>query len=490
MKVLLVYPEFPDTFWGFKRALWFIGKRAFQPPLGLLTVAAMLPAGWNLELVDLNIEKLDPRRLEEADLVMVSAMSIQSRSALEIAGKCRDAGVTTVGGGPLFSGGTGFHVHFDHVVVGEAENALPDFLRDFRQGKAKHIYEADEYADLSLSPAPRWDLLKIGKYASLGVQMSRGCPYDCDFCCVSALYGKKVRTKPAKSVVAELEAIYATGWRGPVFFVDDNFVGPRRNVKSAILPEIINWSIKYKRPFTFMTQVSIDVSDDDALLDAMAEAGFDTVFIGIETTNEESLLECGKRQNLKRDLLDSVKRIQKAGMQVLGGFIIGFDSDTQSVFKYMPDFIKNSRIVSAMIGLLNAPGGTKLYERMKREGRLIGDVSGSNTDFSMNFTPAMDLNTLIEGYRNVISNVYSPRAYYERVREFLSEYRPRTGRIRMSFSNLAAFFRATLKIGILGKERRHFWSLLIWTLSKRPSMLPYAVTFAVYGFHYRCHFGL
>ena len=327
MRILLVYPEFPDTFWSFKHALKFIRKKAGAPPLGLLTVAAMLPAEWEKRLVDLNVTSLTQADLAWADYVFVSAMIVQRDSARALIARCKEAGVKVVAGGPLF---TMEHEQFpdvDHFVLNEAELTLPPFLADLANGCAQRIYTTTEFPDIHQTPAPLWRLANLKHYDTVSIQFSRGCPFSCDFCNVTALLGHRPRTKTAAQIIAELDSLYALGWRKSIFFVDDNFIGNKKQLKSEVLPALIEWR-KGKIGMPFSTEVSINLADDPELLELMTQAGFDTVFVGIETPNEDSLAECSKTQNKGRDLVESVKRLQRAGLQVQGGFIVGFDNDT------------------------------------------------------------------------------------------------------------------------------------------------------------------
>ncbi|MCD6404724.1 MAG: B12-binding domain-containing radical SAM protein [Planctomycetes bacterium] len=494
MNLLLVYPEYPDTFWGFKHALKFISKKATQPPLGLLTVAAMLPEGWNKKLVDMNVQRLKKKDLNWADLVLISAMSIQKESAREVVARCLEAGVRTVAGGPLFTAIPEEFADVDHLVLNEAEVTLPQFLADFEKGQAARLYTSDKFISIENTPAPKWDLLNMRKYASMNIQYSRGCPYDCEFCDISVLFGKKVRTKSSKQIVAELENLYTHGWRGDVFFVDDNFIGHRKKLKQKTLPAMIEWMEKRGHPFALGTEASIDLSDDAELMQMMVDAGFDSVFVGIETTDDDALSECGKIQNRNRDMLACVKRIQQTGLQVTAGFILGFDSDRSSVFDRLTTFIQKSGIVSAMVGLLNAPRNTRLYQRLKEENRLLGYHNGNNTDLSMNFVPKMSYETLISGYKNVLAGIYSPQPFYNRVKAFLREFKPvrhkrkRERRFRRAIGRLIALVKVSIGIGIIGKERRQYWNLLFWTLFKRPALLSLALGFAAYGHHFRKYF--
>ncbi len=484
MNVLLLYPRFPDTFWSFRHALRFIRKESFGPPLGLLTVAAMLPPEWPKRLVDLNVTHLRPSDIEWADMVMISGMGIQRESARQIIARCKAAGRTVVAGGPLFTEEADQFDEVDHFVLNEAEVTLPRFLADLERGTPQRVYCADTFADMRRSPVPLWELADLRRYASACVQYSRGCPFDCEFCNITALLGRVPRTKSAEQIIAELDTLYRLGWRESIFFVDDNLIGDRRAAKNELLPALIRWR-KDKVGCPFSTQVSINLADDEELLQMMVEAGFTAVFVGIETPCEESLTECHKTQNRGRDLLESVRRIQRAGMHVEGGFIVGFDSDTPSVFHRQIEFIQKSGIAAAMVGLLQAPHGTRLYERLKREGRLVGIPSGNNVIDFTNIIPKMGLEVLRDGYRALLQHIYSPAAYYERVRTFLKEYRPPRIRVHLDKETILAFFRSIYHLGIRGVERVHYWRLLFWTLFHRPRSFPMAVTLAIYGFHFR-----
>lgn len=484
MKILLVYPGFPDTFWSFKHALKFIHKKAGSPPLGLLTVAAMLPIDWEKRLVDLNVTSLTENDLKWADYVFLSAMAVQRESVESVIKRCKKAGVKVVAGGPLF---TMEHEQFpdvDYFVLNEAELTLPPFLRDLESGRLKRVYASAEFPSLHKTPTPLWKLADLRKYETISVQFSRGCPFNCDFCNVTALLGHRPRTKTTGQIIAELDAIYAAGWRRSIFFVDDNFIGNRKQIKAELLPALINWR-QGKTGMRFSTETSIDLVDDPELLRLMVLAGFDTVFVGIETPNEESLAECSKSQNKGRDLLESVKQLQRAGLQVQGGFIVGFDNDSPSIFQQQIDFIQKSGIVTAMVGLLQAPLGTRLYERMKKEGRLVNEFSGDNVDGSTNIIPRMGLKTLQEGYRKVLKKIYEPKSYYQRVLTFLREYQPSKIRGRFEPQYILAFLRSIYHLGIRGAERVEYWRLFFWALLKRPRLFPQAITFAIIGFHFR-----
>ena len=487
MKILLVYPRYPDTFWSFRHALKFLSKKASFPPLGLLTVAAMLPGEWEKKLVDMNVSVLSDEDIKWADYVFISSMVVQKSSTKEVITRCNKLNTRVVAGGPLFTTGYEEFEEVDHFVLGEAEVTLPQFLADLADGCPRHIYSSDERPDISKTPIPLWSLINMKNYSAMSLQYSRGCPFDCDFCDIIVLNGHRPRTKDKQQTVDELEALYRHGWRGSLFIVDDNFIGNRKKLKAETLPAMIEWSKKKKYPFIFFTEASINLADDEGLMELMAEAGFNRVFIGIETPNEEGLVECNKLQNRNRDLAAAVKKIQNHGFEVQGGFILGFDSDPVSIFRKQINFIQQTGIVTAMVGLLNAPNGTKLYKRLKKENRLLKDMSGDNTDFSINFIPRMKYETLVTGYKNVLDTIYSPRHYYERVVTFLKEYKPRktAGISQLRFSHITSFIKALWFLGVWNKGRRYFWRLLILTLLKRPRHFALSIGLSVSGFHFR-----
>lgn len=489
MNILLVYPEFPDTFWSFKHALKFIGRRASSPPLGLITIAALLPEDWNKRLIDLNV--LTPQQVDSkldegvawADLVMIGSMAVQRKSAEKVIERAHAAGKKIVAGGPLFTAEPDEFPLVDFLVLNEAEITLAQFLNDLRHGRPQRVYTTDEHPDLCSTPVPLWNLVDLKQYDSMSIQFSRGCPFNCDFCNVTALLGHRPRTKTAEQIITELDALYNMGWRRNIFFVDDNFIGNKKILKQSILPALIEWR-KGKTGCRFITEASINLSDDPELMDLMVRAGFVSVFVGIETPSEESLEECRKVQNKNRNLVESVKNMQRHGLQVMGGFIVGFDSDTPSIFQRQIDFIQNSGIVTAMVGLLQAPIGTDLYRRLLNEGRVLDKMSGDNADGLTNIIPKMDLSLLQKGYQQILQEIYSPGLFYQRVRNFLQDYNPLEAPVRLEIQEILAFFRSIYWLGIRGSERAEYWRLFFWALLKQPRKFALAITLSIYRFHF------
>jgi radical SAM superfamily enzyme YgiQ (UPF0313 family) len=486
VKILLVYPETPASFWSFKDALKFVAKKVAEPPLGLITVAALLPQDWEKKIIDMNISPLEAKDILWADYVFLSGMSIQIKSFREVIRRCNTLGVKIVVGGPLATTQYKEFLGVDHFVLNEAENTLPPFIEDLKNGNPKPVYSSDEYPDITKSPAPMWELLEMKKYASLSMQYSRGCPYDCDFCSITMLNGRIPRTKTTTQFLGELNTMYNLGYRGPISVVDDNFIGNKRKLKEEMLPLLIEWSKEKKYPFSFITEVSINLADDDLLMDLMSEAGFNSIFVGIETPSTESLQECGKSQNLKRNLVSSVKKLQQRGFVISAGFIVGFDSDTGSVFDDQINFIQKSGIVSAMVGLLNAPSGTKLYKKMQSENRLLDIWSGNNMDGAMNFVPKMNYAELMGGYSKIIQTIYAQKEYYIRVKSFLDNYKqPFWNKNKIKLKEVRAFMMLLWLLGTLEKGKKYFWKLFAFSLLKHPNKFPLAMTMAVYGYHFR-----
>ncbi len=487
MNILLVYPRVEETFWSFKHALRVVRRKSAFPPLGALTVAAMLPVSWHKRLVDMNVEELTDADLLWADYVFVSAMIAQRISTHKVVARCRRLGVKTVGGGPLFGSYRDEFTEVDHLILGEGEVTVPYFVADLQRGKPQKCYQSDDRPPLHKTPVPLWDLINLNDYASMSIQYSRGCPFNCEFCDIIVMNGRVPRTKSDEQVLAELDVLYTRGWRGSVFIVDDNFIGNKRRVKS-LLRKLIGWQKGRRTPFNFFTEASVDLAEDEELMGLMVMAGFNKVFLGLETPSEESLRECGKSQNLRRGLSESVNIIQSRGLAVMGGFIIGFDHDPPDIFQRQVNFIQKNGIVPAMIGLLTAIPGTRLHQRLEEEGRLLFRTSGDNTDLtgSLNFVPMMDRQTIIEGYRWVMNTIYSPEMYYKRLLEFMRQYRPRT-KMSLVENDLFTFLRSLWYLGLAEPKssRGYYWRLLKESLSKYRQSFSDVVTLAIYGYHFR-----
>jgi radical SAM superfamily enzyme YgiQ (UPF0313 family) len=494
MNALLIYPEFPDTYWSFKHALKFLGKRAAQPPLGLMTVAALLPGAWKKRLVDTNVERLRDRDLAWADIVLVSAMHIQRESLAAIIERCRARGLRTVVGGPIASSLSAAELKADYVVIGESEALIANLARDLEQGTAKPVYQAADRPEMATSPLPDLSLIKMRRYSTMAVQYSRGCPFNCEFCDIIEIYGRRPRTKAVAQVLAELDQLRAAGWREAVFIVDDNFIGNKARAKELCVA-LAKWRGQYKTSFAFNTEASLNLADDPELMQLMKDAGFVSVFLGIETPDESGLIAANKLQNTRRSLLDSVATIQSYGMQVMGGFILGFDTDREDIFDRMVEFIQKSGIPVAMVGLLQAMPGTQLFRRLWREGRILDAGHGDNTDDKLNFLPKMDAEQLVAGYRSVLKRIYSCEAYYERVKLYLSRIQPRpgarkngerkTGQRWFTMGNARAFVTSIVCQGVIGRQRWSYWKFLLTVATRYRHCVGAAMTLAVMGYHFQ-----
>lgn len=479
MKILLIHPEYENTFWNVKKVLRVLGKKAAYPPLGLLTVAAMLPAHWEKKLIDMNCETLKEKHIKWADYVLISSIVGQKNSTKEVVDKVQKIGKTVIAGGSLFTIDWKEFSNIDTMVLGESEEIISVLVKDMENKNLKKIYSMEDFPAIQKTPVPAWDLVNLPYYNSVCIQISRGCPYNCEFCDVVQLNGRIPRIKSKDKITAELDSIYKIGWRAGVFFVDDNFIGNKAVIKKEILPAIIEWQKERKYPFTLSTQASINMSDDTELMELMIRAGFATVFIGIETPDPDGLQECGKYHNINRDMLESVKKMQNMGFEVNAGFILGFDSDKDTIFKNQIDFIQKSGIVAAMVGILSVSPKSRLHERLKKANRLIDDTNSSDKNtselFKLNFIPKMEASKLLDGYSEVLKTIYSPRCYFARIRTFLREYRPkRLKRAKVSVYHLRGLFSSLWFLGIKEKGRRYYWKLILWSLFRRPGLLPYA----------------
>lgn len=486
MRVLLVYPEFPDTYWSFRHALSFEGKRSAFPPLGLLTVAALLPQAWERRLVDMNVQALKAADIAWAELVFVSAMLTQKEALERVVARCKALGKRVVVGGPYVTTDAAALPQADHLFLGEAETTLPEFVADLARGEAKRIYEAAERPALSVTPLPDFKLADLSKYSAMSVQFSRGCPFQCEFCDIIEIYGRVPRTKSNAQMLAELDALFELGWRGMVFIVDDNFIGNKRNVKK-FLPELAVWSEQHGQPFSFITEASVNLADDEELLEGMQRAGFRRVFLGIETPVEASLLEAQKGQNTRGDLLASVQKIQRYGMEVMAGFIVGFDNDPPDIFARQIEFIRASAIPLAMVGLLNALPQTQLWRRLEREGRLLVESTGNNTDGTLNFIPKMEAARLLAGYQTILRTIYSPKEFYQRALDSLERVSAHSSEPRRTglISDAVTLARVVLALGVRDPARGAFWQYLRRAFTTHRAKFAEAVRLAALGYHFR-----
>ena len=483
MNALLVYPEFPPTYWSHSYSLKMVGKKCLLPPLGLITVAAMLPSHWRSKLVDLNIESLSDRELRRADVVLLTGMQVQHRSVHEVLRRCRRLGVPTIIGGPYVTSEPHLLDDADYLVLGEAEGAMRSFWEEFEAGRADRVTQCAPTPEVAGSPVPRFDLLKRGAYHHQSVQFSRGCPFTCDFCDIIVLFGRKPRTKSAEQVCAELDAIKATGFRGSVFFVDDNFIGNKKAVR-AVLPEIRRWQERNGWPFLFYTEASLNLSEDPGLMTGMREAAFEAVFIGIESPSAEALEGCGKTQNLKGDIVSRVHRVLEHGLDVWGGFIVGFDNDGSDIFDRQIEVIEKAAIPFAMVGVLQALPNTPLESRLREGGRLrplpMADQFGRT-----NFRTVLPESELINGYKRILETIYKPERYLGRVITMmrLKKQTPLLGG-RVRPRHLVWVARALLTQGLLASYRRDYWRFLGEVWRWKPSRLGEAFFQAAAGHHF------
>lgn len=486
MRVLFVNPEYPDTYWSFRHALSFDGTKSAFPPLGLLTVSALLPRAWERRLIDMNLRPLKSADIAWADVVFVTAMLVQKDSMRRVIGRCKALGKRVVLGGPYVTTCSENLAEVDHIFLGEAETTLPQFVRDLADGAAKRLYQAPERPPLSATPVPDFHLAELRRYSAMSVQYSRGCPFQCEFCDIIEIYGRAPRTKSSEQLLGELDELRRLGWRGLVFIVDDNFIGNKRNVK-RLLPALADWSRRHGHPFSFITEASVNLAEDEELLDGMRRASFRHVFLGIETPVEESLREARKTQNTRRDMLESVRKIQSYGLEVMAGFIVGFDHDPTDIFERQIKFIRESAIPLAMVGLLTALPGTQLWRRLEGEGRLLAESTGNNTDGSLNFVPRMDSARLVAGYQTIMRTIYSPGEYYRRALECLervAQNGAEPGPQRLIHS-LVSFSRVVLRLGILDSERGEFWRFFRRTVSEHGERFADAMRLAAMGYHFR-----
>lgn len=506
--VLLVYPKFPLSYWGFQYAMDFIGRKACMPPLGLITVAGMFPnETYTLRVVDMNVETLSDTHLAWADVVMTSSMIVQKESLYEVVRRCNRRALPVVAGGPYptsysddITRDLGGGNRIDHYVLGEVEETFPRFLEQLAHGDAQEVYDEPRRPDgkvrkpdLRFTPLPRYDLLDLEAYHMATVQFCRGCPWECEWCDITKLFGRITRTKTNAQMLSEFQLLYELGWRGPVFLVDDNFIGNRRNAL-RLLPELARWQQEHDYPFTLCTEASVDLVEHRELLNALPEAGFGLIFCGIETLSLEALLTMKKRQNTRKTdggyednyLLHAVRNIQDKGIEVAAGFILGADGDTDAAFDAHIEFIQTAGIVMAMEGLLTVLKGTALYTRLEREGRLLGESTGNNVSAVLNFQPHIDRDTLIAGYKRVLSTLYDPtlRNYFERCWTLVRHLHPTRYRVRRVGRRELLAFGKTLWRQLPSRQGPAYARFLARVLRHRPRLFPEAVRFAIEGYHF------
>ncbi|MFW6023429.1 MAG: B12-binding domain-containing radical SAM protein [Myxococcota bacterium] len=484
MNILLVHARFPVTYWGFQNSLWIVGKKASLPPLGLLTLAALLPDRWTLRLVDLNVRALDDGDLRWADAVLVGGMLVQADSMREVCRRARALGRRTVVGGPAPSTCPELFEEADVVFRGEAEGRVDELVATVESGgPERRVLDAPAgvYPDVTTVPAPRYDLVDLSSYASVSLQYSRGCPYHCEFCDVIEIFGRRPRVKTPEQVLTELANLHAQGYRGSVFFVDDNFIGNRPAVRE-LLPVVARWQRERGYPFELYTEASVNLAADDDLVGAMVEAGFSSVFLGIETPSMETLAQANKHQNLKLDLHEAVDRLSRSGLEVMGGFIVGFDGDGPEALEAQRRFIESSPIPLSMVGVLTALPGTALWKRLQAEGRLREQSSGDQFG-RPNFEPVMDEEDLLRGYAGLMRAIYSPAAYYRRCELHIERAAPRPSSAGRSRSEIAALLRTLWHVGVRSPRRLPFWRLLYKSLRGGTQSIRWAIAHAVQGEH-------
>jgi radical SAM superfamily enzyme YgiQ (UPF0313 family) len=490
IKVLMIWPRFPPSFWSFDATMDLIPEETVHPPLGLLTVAALCPKNWKLRLVDRSFEDLLDSDILWADLVMVSGTPVQKDDIRETLLRARLLGKRTMIGGPYASSEPQLLLRLaDHVVVGEPDEVFDRIAVDLERGAAKQLYVINDKPDIRKTPVPRFDLLKIKKYASMAVQFSRGCPFECEFCDIITLYGRKPRTKSPRQLLAELDALFELGWREQVFIVDDNFIGNHKRALE-LAQNLGEWQKAHGYPFLFYTEASLDLAQRSELIEAMVKANFYYVFIGIESPSEQSLVEAKKCQNLRRDQLDSIRFIQSRGLWVTGGFIIGFDSDTEDIFERQRDFIERAAIPWAMVGFLQAPATTPLHDRMLKQGRLLAENTTGNNFDRPNFRTLLPLPVLLQGLRQTLVSLYSPSAFYDRAYRSLLQWETRQQQKATPYPLLLVLgivARSIFRQGVLSSYRREYWKFLLQILtrwSRNPPKLSMGITILLSGHHF------
>ena len=490
---LLVYPEFETSFWSFKYTLQYLGKKSPMPSLGLLTLANMFSKDYNLRLVDMNVRPLTDADLHWADLVCTSTMIVQRKSLEQVIARAKRTGKPVVAGGPHPTSYWEEIADIDYFLLGEVEETFPLFLRDLENGTAKHIYVPQEKPAITRTPLPRYDLINMRAYSSMLLQFSRGCPFDCEFCDITKLYGRVPRTKTNEQMLAEFDLLYDLGWRGALFLVDDNFIGNRRDAL-RLLRALIVWQRARNYPFNLCTEASMNLVEHEELMDAMIQAGFTSVFVGIETPTPAALIATKKKQNVSKDdpdyPLHAIHTLQGKGFEVMGGFILGLDGDTPEVFDIHIKFIQQAAIAMAMEGLLTVLKGTDLYYRMEREGRLRGDTTGNNMGTHLNFVPEMPEEVLKAGYKRVLNSIYDRRLeqYFARcwtlVQNLDRSRAPRPMETPLHLTEMMRFALASMK-QLMSAQGPAYLRFLSRVITHHPDMLREAFALAAKGYHLR-----
>ncbi|MDH4263674.1 MAG: B12-binding domain-containing radical SAM protein [Spirochaetia bacterium] len=493
-KCLIVQSKFSAfSFWNYIEVCKLVDAKYPAAPLGLMTVAALLPQHWEFKLIDENVEELLDEHFKWADIVCTGGMLPQQKGMLKIIERAHSAGLPVVIGGPDPTAQPEIYKDADYLVSREGELTIPMFLKDLQKGAKKGVYIDDTMADMTKSPIPRYDLINFKNYIHVGIQYSRGCPFICEFCDIIELYGRKPRTKTTEQVLAELDVLYKLGYRGHVDFVDDNFIGNKNNVKKA-LPEIYKWSKEHGFPFFFTTEASINLADDDALLDMMKQCDFRFVFIGIETPDDDLLVEMGKRQNVNKPIKESILKIYQHGMVVNGGFIMGFDNEKSDIADRMIEFVQDTGITLTMLGTLYALPNTQLTRRLRKEGRLFEEGSSLEEDTSidqltsgLNFLTKRPRLEILKDYARVIEYIYNPKRYFERV-IYTSLNIKVDYKFKPTFKEkifyLKSFLRVTAKLGFNSITGIHYWKMIFLTLFKNIKGIEAAVNLAAMYIHF------
>ncbi|HEY7247593.1 MAG TPA: radical SAM protein [Xanthobacteraceae bacterium] len=492
--VLLVFPRFnPHSFWSLRGVLDVVRVRCPCPPLGLITLAALLPQTWNFRLIDRNAEELTDDDLDWADVVMTGGMLPQQPDTLHVIELCRARNIPVAVGGPDATSSPHVYARANFRVLGETEAVIEQLTEVLTSGATTAVIEAEKYtADVTKTPIPRFDLLKTGYYRYIGVQFSRGCPFNCEFCDIIELYGRVPRTKTNEQMLAELDALHRLGYRGHVDFVDDNLIGNKKSLR-RFLPALKQWQKERGYPFKFSTEASINLSDDAELLRMMREANFFMIFVGIESPNPDTLVLMQKKQNTRRSLAESIHRIYAAGIVVIGGFVMGFDDESDGVSQSMIECVKATSIPLSVVGLLIALPNTQLSRRLKKEGRLFENYEYVKIDddyqcsMSMNFTPVRSRRDILADYTTVLQSIYHPAAYFERVRRVgrMLDRSGLSGQMAFKWSELIKLARVVWHMGVRSADvRRQFWATLADCAWHNPRALEQAIYMMAFYLHH------